>query len=174
MERPHSSMDERDNTNKAPEVFVYKRETKDTDIPRTTLTHLRVDSSVTVIPKAVFRGCRALVHVQLSESLTRIQDFAFYQCSNLNCIQFVASRKEDSLNDASSINVNSGQGTIVLPEGAKLQIGRCAFGYCHSLREVIVCSVATKLGVAAFCGCSGLVSVELPEGLPAMNRAQSQ
>eukprot|EP00980_Cylindrotheca_fusiformis_P006869 scaffold1436_cov112-Cylindrotheca_fusiformis.AAC.5 len=175
MERPNI-MDERNNKRKSSEIsehqagpkyFVYTSETKDADIPKETLTHLRVDSSVSEIPKAAFRGRKALVHVQLPETLARIEESAFDECSNLKCVQFVSGN--DSL-DASSFNPTLKKGTMVFPERAKLQIDPYAFGHCLSLRNVIICSVSTKLGFAAFCGCSGLKSVELPEGLQEIQR----
>eukprot|EP00980_Cylindrotheca_fusiformis_P015371 scaffold4314_cov116-Cylindrotheca_fusiformis.AAC.1 len=43
-----------------PEFFVYTSETKDTDIPKETLTHLRVVSSVQKIPERSFEGCYQL------------------------------------------------------------------------------------------------------------------
>eukprot|EP00980_Cylindrotheca_fusiformis_P004775 scaffold1025_cov102-Cylindrotheca_fusiformis.AAC.2 len=168
-----SSMDGRNNNKKrksleitevGPAFFVYTRETKRADIPSETLTHLRVDSSVTEIPEEAFKDCKALVHVQLpTEALTRIGDAAFDRCSKLKYVEFVS--RNDSL-DASSINPNSLEdGTIVFPEGAKLQIDYYVFRFCRSLRKVIICSVSTTLGFAAFCCCNSLISVELPEGL---------
>eukprot|EP00980_Cylindrotheca_fusiformis_P006867 scaffold1436_cov112-Cylindrotheca_fusiformis.AAC.3 len=146
------------------EVFVYTRETKGADIPSETLTYLRVDSSVSEIPETAFKGCRALVRVQLPVTLTRIKKLAFYECYNLKCVQFVSGNESP---DASSIitDNNLEDGTIVFPDGAKLQVERRAFGYCRSLRKVILCSVSTRLGFGAFTYCNGLISVELPEGL---------
>eukprot|EP00980_Cylindrotheca_fusiformis_P010695 scaffold2398_cov59-Cylindrotheca_fusiformis.AAC.1 len=40
--------------------FVYTSETKNADIPKETLTHLRVDSAVRAIPDEVFLFCEAL------------------------------------------------------------------------------------------------------------------
>eukprot|EP00980_Cylindrotheca_fusiformis_P020779 scaffold7759_cov62-Cylindrotheca_fusiformis.AAC.2 len=168
MERPNI-MDKRNKKRQSSEIeagpkyFVYTSETKDADIPKETLTHLRVDSSVSEIPEKVFWGCESLVHVQLSESPTRIQEFAFFECFNLNCVQFVS--RNDPLDDASSINVNSEQGKVVFPETAKLQIDTCAFGNCWRLRKVIVCSVSTRLGDKGFFDCIGLISARLPDGL---------
>eukprot|EP00980_Cylindrotheca_fusiformis_P004779 scaffold1025_cov102-Cylindrotheca_fusiformis.AAC.6 len=146
----------------APQFFVYNSETRIDDIPKETLTHLRVDSSVSEIPNSVFSSCHALVHLQLPVTLTRIRDYAFYECYNLKRVQFASGN--DSL-DASSVNPTLEEGTVVFPERKVLHIENSAFGKCRSLRKVIVCSISTKLGFGAFTYCKGLIFVELPEGL---------
>eukprot|EP00980_Cylindrotheca_fusiformis_P019827 scaffold6966_cov112-Cylindrotheca_fusiformis.AAC.5 len=144
-----------------PQFFIYTSETKDDDIPKETLTHLRVDSSVAEIPTRAFRLCKALVHVQLPATLTSIGEFAFASCFSLKFVQFVSSGSLEPLN-----NPDLEEGLVEFPASStSMQIGNCAFGWCHSLRKVIVCSSSTKLGEGAFKCCSRLLSVELPEGL---------
>eukprot|EP00980_Cylindrotheca_fusiformis_P017698 scaffold5553_cov102-Cylindrotheca_fusiformis.AAC.3 len=142
--------------------FVYSSETKISDIPKESLTHLRVDSSVSEIPCEAFKDCKALVHVQLLETLTRIGGRAFQFCTGLKCVQFVS--RHASL-ETFSIDPNLQEGTIVFPERADLQIDAMAFSYCNSLRKVTVCSLSTTFGEGAFYGCHGLIAFELPEGL---------
>eukprot|EP00980_Cylindrotheca_fusiformis_P012135 scaffold2933_cov85-Cylindrotheca_fusiformis.AAC.3 len=146
-----------------PEWFIYTSETKKADIPKTTLTHLRVDSSVTEIPEGSFHDCRALVQVQLPETLSRIGKYAFTSCFELRIFQFVA---KASLQEASSSNSDLLEdGTIVFPEKANLQIDEAALQFCGSLRKVIVCSNSTRIGKRVFSYCQALISVVLPEGL---------
>eukprot|EP00980_Cylindrotheca_fusiformis_P026737 scaffold17166_cov113-Cylindrotheca_fusiformis.AAC.2 len=152
-----------------PELFVYTSETKDTDIPKWTVTHLRVDSSVTEIPeRSFFNCCKVLLHVELPETLKRIKAFSFSGCLSLKSVQFIS---KGALED-SSINPHLEEdGLIVVPETAKLlQIDEEAFSNCLSLRKVIFCSASTKLGEGVFFGCYGLFSVELPEGLQVIER----
>eukprot|EP00980_Cylindrotheca_fusiformis_P005499 scaffold1170_cov122-Cylindrotheca_fusiformis.AAC.7 len=152
--------------------FVFTSETKKADIPEETLTHLRVDSSVTEIFERTFEDCNELVHVQLiPETLTRIGEFAFSECSSLKFVQFVSRSNSSSL-DGSSSNGNLDDGTIEFPANVKLlQIDKSAFSSCHSLRKVIVGSNSTILGKAVFCECLGLVSVVLPNGLQVIQEA---
>eukprot|EP00980_Cylindrotheca_fusiformis_P017193 scaffold5294_cov129-Cylindrotheca_fusiformis.AAC.3 len=168
MERPN--MEERNTESNRSELvvdevaskfFLYTSQTKPTDIPKATLTHLRVDSSVREIPIEAFANCYALVHVQLPVTLTRIGDVAFGSCRELKCVQFVA--EEGSL-ETSSTNEDSEEGTIMFPE-TLLQVGEAAFQFCDHLRKVIVCSASTQLCLGAFRGCCGLRSAELPDGL---------
>eukprot|EP00980_Cylindrotheca_fusiformis_P025817 scaffold14678_cov97-Cylindrotheca_fusiformis.AAC.1 len=144
-----------------PDFFVYSSKMKETDIPAETLTHLRVDSSVTEIPARTFEYCKALVHVQLPATLTRIHSHAFYECTNLKWIQFLSNTTLEN----SSSDRGFKAGLIVIPETAVLQIDDCAFCLCKSLRNIIVSSVSTILGKSAFQQCKGLFHVELPEGL---------
>eukprot|EP00980_Cylindrotheca_fusiformis_P023614 scaffold10675_cov89-Cylindrotheca_fusiformis.AAC.1 len=147
----------------SPKYFVYTSETNYANIPRTTLTHVRVDSSVTEISDRPFNDCKTLMEVQLPDTLIRIAGFAFALCFNLKCVQFVS---DAALDASSSINPNLEDGTIVFPERAAiLHVDGFAFAYCHGLRGIIVRSVSTELDSGAFSHCSGLVSVELPEGL---------
>eukprot|EP00980_Cylindrotheca_fusiformis_P025357 scaffold13505_cov69-Cylindrotheca_fusiformis.AAC.5 len=143
--------------------FVYTNETKNSEIPRKKLTHLRVDSSVTEIPASAFEECKALVQVQFPDSLTRIKESAFCGCSNLKSVQFVS--PDGSLVETCAFNHVLEDGVILFPERAMLQIDRYAFAFCHSLQKVIVCSVSTRLGVSSFWNCHGLISARLPEGL---------
>eukprot|EP00980_Cylindrotheca_fusiformis_P005997 scaffold1284_cov108-Cylindrotheca_fusiformis.AAC.11 len=146
---------------KHPKFFLYTSKTKETSIPRKTLTHLRVDSSVTVIPERTFHWCTALVQVQLPDTLTRIERFAFSCCSNLRCVQFVS--PDYSVVETSCFNQNLEDGVLLFPKRVVLQVDDCAFSFCDGLRKVVVCSISTKLGKVR--NCSGLLSIELPEGL---------
>eukprot|EP00980_Cylindrotheca_fusiformis_P009283 scaffold2032_cov122-Cylindrotheca_fusiformis.AAC.5 len=144
-----------------PGYFVYTSEMKAADIPGL-LTHLRIDSSVKEIPADAFFSKKGLVHVQLPETLTRIGASAFCDCSKLTCVQIIS---DDPFETSSNNPASLEDGMIVFPERSMLQIDAEAFYACYSLRKVIVCSVSTNLGEAAFCDCFGLISVELPEGL---------
>eukprot|EP00980_Cylindrotheca_fusiformis_P005496 scaffold1170_cov122-Cylindrotheca_fusiformis.AAC.4 len=149
-----------------PAYFFFTSETKTSDIPKETLTHLRVDSSVREIPERTFEKCCALVQVQLPDSLTRIGKYAFVLCSKLKCVQFVS--RNGSLATFTN-NGNSEDGLISFPE-MKLQVDDFAFSFCDSLRKLVVCSVATRLSGISFNFCSGLISVEFPEGLQVIER----
>eukprot|EP00980_Cylindrotheca_fusiformis_P022726 scaffold9646_cov133-Cylindrotheca_fusiformis.AAC.9 len=146
--------------------FVYTNETKDTDIPNATLTHLRIDSSVREIPERAFQHCLALVQVELPETLTSIGELAFYGCVKLKSIRHV-SRNDDSP-ETCPINPHLEDRSMVFLETEMVHIENVAISSCHSLRKLIVCSTATKLGEGAFSRCSCLTSVELPEGLQAI------
>ena len=45
------------------------------------------------------------------------------------------------------------------------KIGKCAFGYCSSLKSVTIPDTITIIGESAFCGCKSLISVTLPDNI---------
>eukprot|EP00980_Cylindrotheca_fusiformis_P011612 scaffold2747_cov104-Cylindrotheca_fusiformis.AAC.2 len=139
------------------EYFVYTIKTKDADIPRETLTHLRVDSSVKEIPEEVFTDCVLLKNVQLPDTITRIRRGAFTRCSKLLLVEFVS--------DAASLVHYRRNRISVFPGRSLLQIDQEAFLGCKSLHKVIVCSTSTRLGDGVFFHCQFLTTAQLPEGL---------
>eukprot|EP00980_Cylindrotheca_fusiformis_P023785 scaffold10985_cov71-Cylindrotheca_fusiformis.AAC.1 len=135
------------------DVFVYTSETKYEDIPKETLTHLRVDSSVTEIPDITFCKCMELKHVQISETLTSIGEGAFFHCNTLESVEIVLETSNNSIWE---------DGPVVFTEREKLQIDDGG--------KVMFCSVSTKLGESVFQYCRGLVHVSLPEGLQVIEK----
>eukprot|EP00980_Cylindrotheca_fusiformis_P017039 scaffold5221_cov88-Cylindrotheca_fusiformis.AAC.6 len=143
----------------------------DEDIPKETLKHLRVDSSVAEIPDEAFKDCGTLVHVQFQETLTRIGSYAFRGCDELKYFQFVSngsSRRLETLSNNLLLDLEDG--LLEFPESAKLQIDRYAFFECFGIRKVIVGSVFTKLEEGVFRSCRRLISAELPEGLQVIEK----
>eukprot|EP00980_Cylindrotheca_fusiformis_P002665 scaffold623_cov83-Cylindrotheca_fusiformis.AAC.2 len=144
-----------------PKFFKYTSETKYSGIPRWTLTHLRVYSSVTEIPDGAFCRCEILKHVQIiSETLPRIGKFAFAECPKLEFVQFISNTSLETYPSNPSLE---DAGTVVFPDRAILEDR--AFDGCNSLRKVIFSSVSTRFGKGVFRCCSGLISVQLPTGL---------
>eukprot|EP00980_Cylindrotheca_fusiformis_P025915 scaffold14886_cov108-Cylindrotheca_fusiformis.AAC.3 len=144
-----------------PNYFVYTSNMKSENIPRSTLTHLRVDSSVTFIPCGIFHDCTKLVNVQLPQTLKFIGDFAFVRCESLQSVQFVS--KNGSL--LTSSNADMDNSSIVFPENVSVSIFSNAFRLCYRIWKVTICSSSIELDHSAFSHCSGLFSVELPNGL---------
>eukprot|EP00980_Cylindrotheca_fusiformis_P025917 scaffold14886_cov108-Cylindrotheca_fusiformis.AAC.5 len=153
-------------TSNDPNYFLYTRTTKSVDIPRSSMTHLRVDSGVERLTACLFQGCTKLVNVQLPETLHSIGDYAFAGCSNLKRLRFVW--KDGSPMPSSDRSFDDS--SIVLPRIKGIFfIGSGAFSCCTSLRKLTVCWPPGLLQNAAFYGCTGLTSVELPEVLPAID-----
>eukprot|EP00980_Cylindrotheca_fusiformis_P023786 scaffold10985_cov71-Cylindrotheca_fusiformis.AAC.2 len=100
MERPsdaeernkkRKSLEIEENKEEDAEFFVYTSETKYKGFPTQPLSHLRFDSSVSVIPYIAFKPFQSLVHVQLPETLRRIVFRAFEGCYHLSHIRIPAS-----------------------------------------------------------------------------------
>lgn len=87
------------------------------------------------IPKCSFKNS-ALQHIQLNESVEKIEDEAFRSCSNLEEIKL-----PDSITD----------------------IGKESFSGCTSLKSIHLPDHLTHLGPSAFQGCSSLQEIWLPK-----------
>ena len=76
--------------------------------------------------------------IVLEEGVTRIGDYAFYDCTALTSVE--------------------------IPEGVT-QIGESAFACCQSLESVTIPGSVTEIGEGAFESCSDLLVLELTSGL---------
>eukprot|EP00980_Cylindrotheca_fusiformis_P024211 scaffold11647_cov55-Cylindrotheca_fusiformis.AAC.1 len=112
-----------------PEFFVYTSETRYSGIPKETLTHLRVHSSVQEIPHITFWSCKKLKCVQISETLTSIGEGVFVDCNKLEFVQFLSNTYLET--DPISPSLEA-VGTIVFPDRAiPLEIQAGAFWGCQ-------------------------------------------
>ena len=93
-----------------------------------------IHNSVTEIDDFAFYGCTRLTTVTISDSLISIGGWAFYGCTSL----------------ASIIN----PGSVSL-------IGDYAFYYCTSLASIPLFDSLTEIGTYAFYGCTSLASIDI-------------
>ncbi len=85
------------------------------------------------IPYGAFSNCSGLTSIEIPDSVTNIDDHAFYKCTNLT--------------------------GIAIPNVTYL--GRAAFFYCTNLTSIDIQSV-TYIGIDAFRNCSSLTGIEIP------------
>ena len=76
--------------------------------------------------------------IVLKEGVTRIGDYAFYDCTELTSVE--------------------------IPEGVT-QIGESAFACCQSLESVTIPGSVTEIGEGAFESCDSMLALELASGL---------
>lgn len=108
-----------------------------------TVTHLRVDPSVTEIPPRAFLECVTLTQVELPEGLEKIGFAAFSCCRALK--------------------------TIHIPSTVH-EIGGGAFVFCSELKEIILPQGLVKLGERAFHECRSLETLYLPPMIQTIER----
>lgn len=72
----------------------------------------------------------------IPEGITKIRDFAFEDCTNLE--------------------------SIIIPESVT-KIGYWSFAYCTSLKKIIIPESVAEIGAGAFDGCKSLKKVSLPK-----------
>lgn len=99
----------------------------------------------------------SLKRVTLKESVTTIEDHAFYGCSNLNTITI--SNSVTSIGDVAFFKC-TGLKSITIPNSV-ITIGKEAFRACESLSTVKIGNNVTSIGEGAFLECIGLITVTI-------------
>lgn len=102
------------------------------------VTNLIIPDSVTTINDYAFYNCTSLTSVTMSNSVTTINDYAFYYCTEL---------KNATIGDSVTT------------------IGNYAFYYCSGLTSITVGDNVTAICDSAFSGCSRLTSITIPDSV---------
>ena len=100
------------------------------------LTKIYLPENLLIIKENAFRDCECLEEIVFSDSLERIDRYAFHGCNKLEKID--------------------------LPESI-LTISDSAFSYCKSLKKVILPSNLERLGASSFANCENLTELKIPE-----------
>lgn len=124
------------------------------------LTALNADFGCDISNYA-FCNCIGLKQVNITGSITGIQDFAFMQCPDLEAVAMGSGVKR--------IGMNAFQGCTALTAvrlGSKVnEIGKNAFYGCSTLNSLLMGGSEQIIGEAAFQGCSKLPVAKLPNSL---------
>ena len=129
------------------------------------LTDLTVEEGVRSIGASAFECCIALQKLTLPDSITEIGEGAFCDCSALQTLTLPSGLTV--LSDSVVRNCTA-MTELTLP--ANLQtIEENALRGCESLTELEIPKTVTAIGEGAFSG-TGLLSLELPEGLTAVSK----
>lgn len=116
-----------------------------------------IPDSVTVIDQFAFFNCSSLQSIVIPESVTLIWIGAFIGCSSLQSIVI-----PDSV---TQIGIGAFKGcssllSIVIPDSVT-KIGDYAFWGCSSLQSIVIPDSVTEIGWWAFYGCSSLQSIKI-------------
>ena len=126
---------------------------------RESITSVTISEGVTYIGDFAFYNCRYLVTASIPSSVTNIGDYAFYQCYELT-------------------TANLSDNVTVIGERAfywdqKLSfpnfphyvttIGNYAFYYCQGMTTLTIPDTVTSIGNGAFCLCDQLETVTFPD-----------
>lgn len=131
-------------------------------------TKVRIDNvvyKVTSIGYEAFRECKGLSSIEIPESITKIDNWALYDCTGLEprilvynngtkCYGWVGDRTNCT--------------TIEIPTGVK-EIGAAAFYSLKNLTSVTIPNTVISLGTSAFSECSSLTKIEIPESVTQIN-----
>ena len=150
------------------------------------LTSVTIPNSVTSIKGHAFRDCYYLTSVTIPESVTSIGNRAFYCCYYLTSVtihESVTSIGEMAFSGLTSVTINSDAivnkqyssdfnlshifGSIIefIIGESVTSIGDYAFCDCSSLTSITIPNSVTSIGNEAFYGCSSLTSVTIPNSV---------
>ena len=97
----------------------------------------------------------------ISEGVTSIGNYAFYECTSLTSITIpnsVTSIGDSAFEECGFLT------SITIPDSVT-SIGDYAFRYCGSLTSITIPDSVTSISDYAFCGCSSLTSITIPDSV---------
>lgn len=125
------------------------------------VTNVEIPESVTEINNFAFEDCTSLTSVTIPKGVTEIGFKTFAGCSSLTSVTIP--------NSVTRIDTRAFKGckslsSITIPDSVT-EIFSYAFEGCSSLTSVTIPGSVTKSGYCVFLGCSSLTSVTISEGV---------
>ena len=120
-----------------------------------------IQYGVTNISKRAFRYCEKLAAVDLSQSISIIDEEAFEGCINLQKITI-----PDSVNSIGNYAFNYCRSltSVLLPKNLT-EIKQAVFRRCTALMNIEIPSTVKRIGYYAFSECSSLTKITIPYGV---------
>lgn len=125
------------------------------------ITSVMIVDSVTRVEESAFYGCTALTQVTIPNSVTRVEESAFYGCSGMTDVMLgsgVTNIGHGAFSHCSSL------GRVTVPDRVT-SINYNTFYYCTSLTDVEVGSI-TNISALAFANCTSLTNVSFSGNAP--------
>lgn len=120
-------------------------------VESTSLKRIVIPESVKEIGERAFQNCSGIEKITFGKDIRKIGRSAFRGCNGLKRIEFQENEKEIE------VSGEIRKYPVTIEEGG--------FWWCESLEEVVLSSNVTEIGNYAFCGCSSLEKINLPEGV---------
>ena len=134
-------------------------------------TDVTIPDSVTSIDDWAFYDCESLTNVKIPDSVTSIGNGAFIDCSSLTSIVVDSNNKVYDSRDNCNAIVETATNTLLL--GCKntvipnsvTSIGEFAFAECSNLTTITIPNSVKSIGDEAFYKCSSLTSIIIPNSV---------
>ena len=147
-------------------AYYYNYQTQDDVIGEYMFSGLNIKNillpnSVTKIGERAFLQCTSLTSIDIPNSVTEIEEGTFWLCESLTSI--------DIPNSVTKIGRNAFMGctsltSIDIPNSVT-EIGEVAFKDCTSLTSIEIHNSVTEIGEWAFYRCESLTSIDIPNSV---------
>ena len=129
------------------------------------LVSVTIPDSVTTIDEDAFWACTSLVHVELPAHLKTLGHEAFGSCTALTEITIPASSIE--VNNSFTCSPFKGCTNLknIYFENGITKIPDQLFSNCPGITKIDIPDTVTEIGYQSFCNASNLVSVEIPDSV---------
>ena len=120
-----------------------------------------ISNSVTSIDDSAFYGCSSLTSITIPDSVTSIGSWAFAYCTNLTSITIpnsVTSIGDGAFSRCTNL-------TSITIGNSVTSIGDGAFSRCTNLTSITIPNIVTRIDDSAFYGCSSLTSITIPDSV---------
>lgn len=124
------------------------------------VTELVIPNSVTTINDYAFYGCTGLISITIPNSVTSINNYTFYGCTELTTVSMENSVR---LIGAGCFSSCKNLTNIILSNQLKY-IEEMAFYFCEKLISITIPSSVKSIGSHAFSHCSNLEYIRVDEG----------
>ncbi len=130
----------------------------------TSLTDVTIPDGVTSIDFYTFYGCTSLKSITIPENVTSIGYYAFFGCTGIEKINFNAISMRSGSFQYGDVGQNGNGITVTIGANVK-KIPDYFFYDSPNIIAVAFAdgSVCERIGMKAFCGCTGLTSITIPE-----------
>ena len=139
--------------------------TKPSGYDYTKMTSAEIGDCVTSIDFYAFNNFSSLTSVNISDSVTYVNELNFGGCENLPV--------EDNIRYADTFLVKAVDKTLTtynIKEGTKW-IGVNAFNGCSAMTSCTIGNSVTTINESAFRGCSGLTSITIPDSVTTIGKS---
>ena len=125
------------------------------------LNDVTFEEGTTKITAGLFLKCASLVKIEIPNTVTSIENYAFYNCTSLKEITIpdtVTSMGTSIFSDCTSLE------KVKLPN-SRQDIMEYTFYNCKNLKDIELPKTIKNIQNSAFNGCTSLPNITLPEGL---------